>query len=201
MQIRKSSALPRSCAGQSLVEIALILPILLMIVLNAVNFGYFFLVAVNLAAAPRSGVEYSIIGSAAPAGTGLPAEVGTANTTASFLTYRDITGALNAASNASVQVCSKVLGTSGSGSSLIAKCKSCTSSSSCSAPGTGSPTPSADPEAPTFILNRVDVAYSFSPLIPGTPFGVVLLPSSACTSSAGTITCTFRRQVSMRAMD
>ena len=97
----------RASSGQSLVEIALILPILLLIVLNAVNFGYFFLVALNLAAAPRSGVEYSIIGSAAPAGTGLPLELGTGVTTASSLTYMDLTGALNAATGASVQVCPK----------------------------------------------------------------------------------------------
>jgi Flp pilus assembly protein TadG len=201
MPIRKSSALLRGNSGQSLVEIAVVLPILLMIVLNAVNFGYFILVAVNLAAAPRSGVEYSIIGSAAPAGAGLPVELGTANTTASYLTYRDVNGALNASSSASVQVCSKVLGTSGSGSSRIAQCKSCTSSSSCTGAGAGSPTPPADPEAPNFVLNRVDISYTFNPLIPGTPFGVVLLPTTACTSSNGTITCTFRRQVSMRAMD
>ena len=201
MLIRKPSALMRGSSGQSLVEIALILPILLMIVLNAVNFGYFFLVALNLAAAPRSGVEYSIIGSAAPAGTGLPLELGTGTTTASSLTYMDLTGALNSAAAASVQVCSKVLGTSGAGSALIAKCKSCTSSTSCSGAGAGTPSPNSDPEAPNFVLNRVDVSYTFSPLIPGTPFGVVLLPISVCTSSGGTISCTFRRQVSMRAMD
>jgi hypothetical protein len=201
MGIGKPSSLIRASSGQSLVEIALILPILLLIVLNAVNFGYFFLVALNLAAAPRSGVEYSIIGSAAPAGTGLPLELGTGVTTASSLTYMDLTGALNAATGASVQVCSKVLGTSGAGSALIAKCKSCTSSTSCSGAGAGTPSPNSDPEAPYFVLNRVDVSYTFTPLIPGTPFGVVLLPISVCASSGGTISCTFRRQVSMRAMD
>ena len=52
--------------GQSLIETALLLPILLLLAFNAINFGYFFFVAVNLAAAPRTGVQLSIIGEATP---------------------------------------------------------------------------------------------------------------------------------------
>ena len=40
--------------GQSLVETVLLMPLVLLIVLNVVNFGYFFVVAVNLAAALAS---------------------------------------------------------------------------------------------------------------------------------------------------
>jgi len=60
--------------------------------------------------------------------------------------------------------------------------------------------PSADPEAPNFMLHRVDVTYTFSPLIPGTPFGLALLPMTACSVSGGNVLCTFHRQVSMRVM-
>ena len=52
MRIRK---LARNNSGQALVETALILPVMLLVLLNAVNFGYFYLVALNLTAAARDG--------------------------------------------------------------------------------------------------------------------------------------------------
>jgi Flp pilus assembly protein TadG len=202
MRIRIRRKTARSDSGQSLVEIALMLPILLILVLNAINFGYFLYVVLNLSTAPRSAVEYSIIGSSAPGGTGLPPAAGTGTNTASTLTYLDMLGALNASTGISVQVCSKALGTSGSGTAQISKCETCSSSTSCSStPGAGTPAPDSDPEASTFVLNRVDVQYTFRLLIPGTPFGAVLLPSSACSASGGNVNCTINRHVSMRAMD
>lgn len=191
----------RSDSGQSLVETVLILPLLLLILLNAVNFGYFYLVTLNLTSATRSGAEYGMLGSATPAGTALPPAAGTSPLTVSYLTYQDITGGLGSPGSATVQVCSANLGTTGAGAAQIANCLTCTSSTSCSsAAGTGSPVPDSDPEAPAFVLNRVDITYTFSPLIPGTPFGLALLPLSACTSSGGSVNCSFHRQVSMRAM-
>ena len=53
--------------GASLIELALTLPLLLMIALNALNFGYFFLVALNLSSASRSATLYAIQGQATPA--------------------------------------------------------------------------------------------------------------------------------------
>ena len=38
----------RGSSGQALIETALVLPLLLFIVLNAVNFAYFFLMALNI---------------------------------------------------------------------------------------------------------------------------------------------------------
>lgn len=199
---RRNSAGVRGAQGQSLVETALLIPLLLLIILNAVNFGYFFLVALNLAAAPRSGVEYSILGFATPAALKLPAAgpPGTP-TSVSYLTYQDMTGALYQPSSATIQVCSKSLGLNNPGlPAQTSKCVTCTSAS-CGTAGTGDPPPAADPESPAFVLHRVDVTYSFRPLIPGTPFGLTLLPTSVCASSGGAITCTFHRQISMRAMD
>src|SRR5207244_13548584 len=43
-------------SAQSMTETALLLPILLVLALNTINFGYFFFVAVNLALAPRQGL-------------------------------------------------------------------------------------------------------------------------------------------------
>lgn len=191
----------RRSQGQSLVETVLLTPLLLLIVLNVVNFGYFFVVAVNLAAAPRAGVEYSILGFSTPASLSLPqAGPPSTNTSISYLTQQDLTGAINAPTGASLQVCSSTLGLSGTGSSQTAQCVTCTGST-CGTAGGGSPAPSPDPEAPNYILNRVDVTYTFTPLIPGTPFGLALLPISTCSSSGGNVTCTFHRQVSMRQMN
>jgi Flp pilus assembly protein TadG len=197
----ENTALTRGQSGQSLVETVLMLPLLLLLLLNAVNFGYFYLVAMNLTSASRSGALYAMMGSSTPAGTALPPAAGTSTLTASYLTYQDLTGALGSPGNATIQVCSANLGTSGSGSGQTAKCETCTNSTTCSGTaGTGSPAPDSDPEAPDFVLNRVDVSYTFIPLIPGTPFGLALLPLSACASNNGSVTCTFHRQVSVRAM-
>jgi hypothetical protein len=196
----------RRSSGQALVETVLMMPLILLIVLNVINFGYFFFVAVNLAATPRSGVEYSILGFATPGALTLP-DVGppsdcltTTNTTVSFVSQCDLTGAINDPTGATIQVCSEKLGFTGSGASRTTNCKSC-SGTTCGATNAGSPTPASDPESPTFTLNRVDVDYTFSPIIPGTPFGLALLPISVCSSSGGKVTCTFHRQVSMRVMN
>ena len=211
MRIRRP-ALVQCGAGQSMVETALLLPLLLMVIFNAVNFGYFFLVALNVAAAPRSGVEYSILGSASPAAQLLPA-AGPPNPpppylTVSYLVYQDMTGALHTPNSATVKVCTKAninsstgLGVNGTGSNTRANCVTCTSGTSACDSVTADTTIGADPEAPSFILHRVDVTYTFNPIIPGTPFGLTLLPTSICSSSGGRITCTFHRQVSMRVLD
>jgi Flp pilus assembly protein TadG len=188
----------RNSSGQALIETALMLPLMMLILLNVVNFGFFFVIALNLAASPRSAVEYSILGFQTPgsitlAGAGPPS---TTNTI-SYLSQQDLTGAISAPTGATIQVCSSTVGMTTTG---IAKCVSCTGSS-CGSVTTGSPVPAADPESPNFVLNRVDVDYTFSPPIPGTPFGLALLPMSACSASGGTVSCTFHRQVSMREMN
>src|SRR5437867_11142437 len=93
--------------GQSLIETALILPLLLLLAFDAINFGYFFYTAVNVASAPREGVEWSILGSSTASNLVL-ASAGPATNihTVSYLTYEDLRGALPSSSTASVQVCS-----------------------------------------------------------------------------------------------
>lgn len=170
----------RSSEGaQSLVETALVLPLFLMITFNAANFGYFFFVALNLASAPREGVEYSIQGFATPGQLKLAsAGPSTSDTSVSWLTYQDM-AALYLSSNAEVQVCTKVLGLAAPGTSNCAQYPT----------GSSFPAPDADPEPTAFVLHRVDVKYTVTPLIPGDLFGLII-PAT-----------TFRRQVSMRAMD
>ncbi len=190
----------RRSQGQSLVETVLLMPLMLLIVLNVINFGYFFVVAVNLAAAPRSGVEYSILGYSTPGSLELPsAGPPTLLTSVSYISQQDLTGAINAPTGASIQVCSQTVGVN-VGPPQTTKCVTCTGSS-CGAAGVGNPAPPPDPDAPNFILNQVDVTYTFSPLIPGTPFGLALLPLPVCSSVAGNVHCAFHRQVLMRAMN
>lgn len=193
----------RSDSGQSLLETVLLVPLLVLIVVNAINFGYFFLMALNLSAATRSSTLYSIMGSAAPPSTSFPAAGPTTSAlSVSYLVYQDLTGAVsNPSGNASVQVCSPSVGVSNAGTA--SETSSCSSFPS----GTTFPAPDADPElnagntAPAFILQRVDVKYTFTPPIPAFPFNLVILLTPACsTSSGGDVTCTFYRHAEMRGM-
>jgi Flp pilus assembly protein TadG len=186
----------RSSSGQSLVETALLLPVLLTLLFNAVNFGYFFLVALNMAAAPRSGVVYSIQGSSSPASGPLPS-AGPSSTaaTVSYLTYQDMTGALYSPASTPVQVCSQAIGLNNTGASTqAAKCTAFGGTYSFSAA-------TSDPESPSFVLNQVEVAYTFSPLINGSVFNLFVLAAPVCSSTGGSVSCTFHRQVLMRAMN
>lgn len=203
--MRRSKRL-RGSSGQALIETALILPLLLMIVLNAVNFGYFYLMALNITAASRSGGIYSIMGGATPSAGPLPTPgPSTSTTSVSYLVYQDLTGAVYApTTNAGVQVCTM---TATSPPSVL-NAGTTSEHTPCTSFGTVGtfPTSSPDPElnaassAPAFVLNRVDVAYQFSPPIPLAPFNIMALATPACSSAGGTVTCTFYRHVEMRTM-
>jgi hypothetical protein len=189
------------------------LPLLIMIVLNVVNLGYFFLITVNLTAAARSATLYAIEGPSTPYASSLPWSGGTppaprtATDTVTYLVFQDLTGALWNPTGASVQVCSQVNTTSaGSGTNttngaLRTNCELCTSSGcgTAGANATGFQVPNADPEAPTFVLNRVDIQYTFSPLIPGKIFNIPLQAFTGICSSGAT--CVFTRHAEMRAMN
>jgi len=167
-------------SGQSIIETALVMPLILLIVFNAVNFGYYFYVAIHLAAAPRQGVEYSIQGFSSPKQLSLPnAGLSTSQTSVSWLTFQDM-GGLISSSNQQVQVCSKNLGLAAPGKPNCQQFPA----------GSTFPAPNADPEPAFFVLNRVDVRYTVSPIIPVNLFGLTLAPSA-----------NFHRQVSMRALD
>jgi Flp pilus assembly protein TadG len=192
------TAFKASRSGEGLIETALIVPFLLTMILNAVNFGYFFLVALNLTAAPRSAVEYSIQGFNTPATASLASGPSSGNPSAdnssvAYLIYQDMIGALASSTSATVTVCSNSLG--------AGKCVTCSGyNTGCNAPASSPGGANyTDPEA-SFVLNRVDVTYTFRPLIPGTAFNLTLLPTSICSTSGG-VTCSFHRYASMREMN
>ncbi len=190
-------------SGQSIIETLLTLPFLLTVLLNAVNFGYFYFVALHLAASPRAAVEYSIIGRSTPAAISY-AQAGpiSAALSVSHVAVQDLTGSIYAPStNVAVQVCSMSNGIVGSGTAN--ERAACTTHGTVPA-GYSFPAVQPDPElnpagTPAFISNRVDVVYTFQPLIPGAPFNLALLASPACNATNG-VTCIMHRPAIMRAM-
>jgi len=178
------------------------IPLLLLLILNAVNVGYFFLVTLNLTSAARNGIEYAVQGSSTPRNASLPLATGTTASTVSYLIYQEMTGALNAPGGVQVQVCSLNLGSTGTGSSATSNCQTCTNSG-CTGGTTssGSPVPDPDPESANgFALNRVDVTYHFNtPLFPRLR-SIWLSSFPTCSSSGGAVSCTFVRHAEMRAM-
>lgn len=179
-QARKGLHSPSGCSGQSLLEVAIAIPLLLLITAYAVDFGYFFICIAHITAAAHSAVQYSIGGFASPLQSGLPGAgpSGTNGTVASVATA-DLSNLLNASINTTVQVCSKSLGMNAN----QPNCKNYGSGTTTYVPGT-------DPEAPYFVMQRVDVTYVITPPVPLTFFQYSLLPSLS-----------LHRQVSMRVMD
>lgn len=178
MPIRKRSSAMGS-RGQSLVETALMIPLLLLLILNAVNFGYFLLISLNLTSATRNGVEYAIQGSSTPTNSPLPQE-GTlsksnANTVDAVIAKE--LGAFMNNGTLTVHVC-----TTGSSNGSQPICQSSDS----------------DPESANgFSLSRVDITYKFNTLIPTAPFNLVVGSLPPCNLSG---VCTFIRRAEMRAM-
>ena len=180
--LSRRSNLLHDRGGQSLLESALLLPVLLAIVFNAVNWGYFFFVMLNLSTAPRQGAEYSIQGPSSIQQSQLPS-AGDVDS----LVSADITGAIATAANTPTRVCSLSLGLNAAGIGTASQIPNCSNYGS----GAGSfSAPDPDPEAPFLVLNRVDIQYTVTPLIPGGIFNIVL-PANL----------TFHKTVEMRVME
>lgn len=177
MWLRNLIRRQRHDEGQSLLETAVAMPLLLGIAFNLINLGYFWFVVLSLAAAPRQGVQYSAQGGASITSSSTPSA-----SAVSTLVFDNMTNGVHgaSASNTGVRVCSSSVGVDPN--THVALCSSFGKSFSFSAVP-------ADPEAPVFILHRVDVGYTVTPVIPGTAFNVVL-PA----------TMNFHRQVSMRSL-
>lgn len=159
--------------AQSLLELALVLPIFVALACYAVDFGYFFLVAASLSSSARTSIEYSVQGFPSVAQSPLPA-----TSSVAALLLEDLSSLVNSATVTSVELCSTANGASGA--------VTCTSSGA----STLSYVPDTDPESPLFHLQRVDVVYAISPPIPLTfPGGVLnLIPTQ------------FHRMVEMRSV-
>ena len=127
-------------AGQSLIEYALLLPIIFLLIVNVVNFAGFFYAWITVANAARAGADYAVLGGASVGGFGraLP----TVSNITSVIT-QDISSLPNRAS-LQVNVCQNRQGTLDPAG--------CTGAA-------------ADPESP-YALITIDVTYTYVPFIP-----------------------------------
>lgn len=177
---RFDMGLLRKREGQSLIEAAFLLPFLLTLTFNAINIGYFFWAYLNMATAPRQGVQYSIQGTSSFLQGDLPsADV------VKTLVYADLTGAIPSSANTPQRVCTLANGVDNPGTA--------NQTPVCTTYGTAGGSFSdvqPDPEAPLLVLNRVDIQYTVTPPIPGFLANLVFPPS-----------LTFHRYVYMRAED
>lgn len=144
--------------GQALIEYTLMLPLLFLLIVNAVNFGGFLFAWITIANAARAGAQYWVLGSDAIA-TPTPATAAQVTT----LVTNDIASLL------------------GRSSLVVRVCKNNNSVVTCT--GSGSLAPPADPEPATYILTTVDVTITYQPPIPLWTFtrlgiGVTLPPTT-----------------------
>jgi len=172
-----SSRVARGEEGQSLIETAVSIPLLLCVAFNLINFSYFWFVVLALSAAPRFGVEYASQGGSAMETISAPGTTAVSN-----LVYENVTNAIRGAttSNVTVRVCTSAKGVNPA--TGVALCD-------VFGPAVTLSGPAPDPESPVYVLNRVDVVYTVRPIFAGAAFRVVL-PS----------TLQFHRQVSMRSL-
>jgi Flp pilus assembly protein TadG len=122
--------------GQSLIEFALLVPLIFLLAVNAINFGGFLFAWITLANAARSGTQYMSMSSASP---GPPTAATLAQITA--LVTNDVSSLLNR-SSVLVTICTN----------------NTTAATGC--------TSLFDPEAPAYTLATVDVTYTYKPFIP-----------------------------------
>jgi hypothetical protein len=149
--------------GSSMIETALVVPVLVLILCFAVDIGYFFIVAANLVSASRNAVLYSGQGFISPGQLSLPsAGSGSLSDTAGVagLAGGDLAGLANMTTKTNIQVCSKKLGITQTSSGYVTNCSTFPS-------GSLSFAPDQDPQSNYGMLTqRVDVVYTVSPPIP-----------------------------------
>ena len=162
----------RNQDGQSLIELALIVPIFTLLICYAVDFGYLFLVALSLNSAARNSMEFAIQGTSSPAQSAQPSAAVVSN-----LALKSIGLGIASSTTVSIRVCSRVVGVT-----MPANTAQCTAAMT--GAGAVSGVPDTDPESPVFQLTRVDVLITVRPLIP-----ILIFPTQ-----------TFHRMVEMRSM-
>jgi hypothetical protein len=135
-----------SQSGSSLVEFALLLPLMLLLVVNAVNFGAFFYDFITMTSAARSGSQYASLAGAS---------VASPSPATSAQIYNLVTQDISALRNRA--------------SLVVRVCTNTNNTVACEQTGTGSfPNPPTDPrpEANLFVMAWVDVQYTYQPLVP-----------------------------------
>ncbi len=130
--------------GQALIEYAFMVPFLLLLIVNCVNFGAFLYDWIEVANAVRAGAQYAILGPVSPSGTtggGLTPATGAQIKAVITSDLKTLPG------TPTINICENNNGTL---TTLTGTCSTTT-------------TPS-DPEAPLYVLATVDVTYPYTPL-------------------------------------
>jgi hypothetical protein len=174
----------RNESGQSLLETAVSIPLLLSVAFNIINWAYYWFMVLALSSAPRHAVQYASQGGAAIAtSSGIPAVADVCSLVADNFGNNVLHNSSLSCGGGNVQirVCISSLGVNSS--SGVVSCQSYGPSL------VSLSSPPADPEEPLFALQRVDIAYQVTPIIPGTVFNIAV-PTNL----------KFHRQVSMRSL-
>jgi Flp pilus assembly protein TadG len=145
--MRRTVQNERTRRGGSIVEFALILPLIFLLIVNAVNFGAFLFAMITVANAARTGAQYMAMSGAS---INSPKEATVAQITT--LITNDIKFLPNRAS-LQVRVCTENNGVYKQISGGTTAC------------GAGNTDGFADPEAGKYVLATVDVTYTYQPFI------------------------------------
>jgi hypothetical protein len=129
----------RSGSGQALIEFALVLPLLLLLIINVVNFGGLFYAWVTVTNATRAGAQKLLMAGAYATSPPPPS-----------------------LSAVATVVTDDLISLPNRGSALVKVCKNNSGTITCS--GSGGFTPPADPET-SFVLGSVDVTYTYQPFV------------------------------------
>jgi Flp pilus assembly protein TadG len=151
--------------GASLVEFALILPLLLVLIANVVNFGGFFFAWITVENAARTGAQFLARGDKAlgdPAPVAPTPESGKAGLTSPVVT-QDVSSLRNNPSLA-LRVCTR--NPSGRGSGTTPPTVTCTTVTGAFATIPSNPPEDPTAEAPCCETGWVDVAYTYQAFIP-----------------------------------
>jgi Flp pilus assembly protein TadG len=131
----------RERSGQSLLEFAFVLPMLLVLIINVVNFGGMFYAFIAVSNGARAGADYLIMGNSTLGAPSAPAATAVTN------------------------LVRQELDTLPNRDSLVVV--TCMNNNGLLTPaGCGGGTLVADPEAPFFVSTLVDVTYTYEPFLP-----------------------------------
>ena len=161
----------RSSNGSALVETALVLPLILLLMLNTVNFGIYIFAWITMDNAARAAASYAAYNGVVVNFPGSPtfAQI-------QALVNADVSRLPNyvASTNPTLKVCKNTNG--------VITCN-----------GTGSFTPAADPNPTRYTIFSADVAYTFTPVFSSFTFPYVNISLTLPVA-------TLHRQVVMRSM-
>ncbi len=144
----------RQSGGHALIEFALVLPLLILLIVNVINFGGLLYAWVAVSNAARSGVQYMVLGGATIASPPGPTTAAVAS-----VVKADLAGMPNLSST-QIYACTNYVNRTPN----PVVCFACTTNPvACSA--TGPLSPPTDPEPNQYMSGSVDVRYTYTPFI------------------------------------